>query len=145
MENSLKCRKCGGKHLTIKCGNKDNVIEAKQNTVIEFKQNDNKFKQNDNKFRQNDNKFRQNYDDREKRTYNKVKISNLPFNITTDELTCLLEQWGHINRVYVKNFKENSFAIIEFKFKDELDYFIKAIDSTPFENQMIGVTELDNF
>jgi hypothetical protein len=100
---------------------------------------DGKFKQND------DRKFKQNDDDREKRKYNKVKISNLPYDITTEELTCLLENWGHVNRVYVKNFKENSFAIIEFKFKDELDYFIKALNSTPFENQIISVTELDNF
>lgn len=132
MESSLKCRKCGGKHLTIKCG-KDNIgVESKQN-------DDEKFKQNDNR------KFKQNDDDREKRKYNKVKISNLPYDITTEELTCLLENWGHVNRVYVKNFKENSFAIIEFKFKDELDYFIKALNSTPFENQIISVTELDNF
>lgn len=148
MDNSLKCRKCGGKHLTIKCGNKNTIIESKQNDDNKSKQNDNyKFKQNnDNNSKQNyDNRFRQNYDEREKRVYNKVKISNLPSDITTDELTCLLENWGHISRIYVKNFKENSFAIIEFKFKDELDYFVKAINSTPFENQMIGVTELDNY
>jgi hypothetical protein len=149
MESSLKCRKCGGKHLTIKCGKENNDdIKIKQNDNGKSKQNvDRKFKQNDDgKFKQNDDgKFKQNDDDREKRKYNKVKISNLPFDITTEELTWLLENWGHVNRVYVKNFKENSFAIVEFKFKDELDYFIKALNSTPFENQIINVTELDNF
>ena len=124
MESSLKCRKCGGKHLTIKCG-KDNSINDKKLNNYEGGKKINNYE--------------------EKKKFNKVKISNLPYDITLEEMTELLENWGHIIRIYVKNFNENSFAIIEFKFKDELDYFIKALNKTPFENQIIGVVELDNY
>jgi hypothetical protein len=133
MENSIKCRKCGGKHLTIKCG-KDNSINDKKLNNYEVDKKLNNY--------EGDKKFN-NYEGKKK--FNKVKISNLPYDITLEEMTELLENWGHIIKIYVKNFNENSFAIIEFKFKDELDYFIKALNKTPFENQIIGVVELDNY
>ena len=125
MESSLKCRKCGGKHLTIKCGKHNESDNKELNNRRNGESNN----------RRNE----------ERKKFNKVKISNLPYDITLEELTELLENWGHITRVYVKNFNENSFAIIEFKFKDELDYFIEALNNTPFENQIINVQELDNY
>jgi RNA recognition motif-containing protein len=141
MESSLKCRKCGGKHLTIKCG-KDNESDNKELNNKTYNKELNNKTYNKELYNNEELSIRRNGD---RKKFNKVKISNLPYDITLEELTELLENWGHITRVYVKNFNENSFAIIEFKFKDELDYFIEALNNTPFENQIINVQELDNY
>jgi hypothetical protein len=153
MENSLKCRKCGGKHLTIKC----NINNNKYNTKLNENENNNSYntksnennnsESNNNRYNSKSNNNRYNTksnDYNNYKKYYKVKISNLPSDITLEELTNLLENWGNIIKTYVKNFNENSFAIIEFKFKNELDYFIKAINGTPFDNEIITVTELEN-
>ncbi len=109
--DSIKCRKCGGSHLTIKCGKSD----IKETT------------------------YQREY---QKKTY-KVKIANLPRDITQDELSDLLKDWGHINRVSVKNYPDSSYSIIEFKFEDEVDYFVDALNSTPFDKQIINVVKLE--
>jgi RNA recognition motif-containing protein len=141
MENSIKCRKCGGKHLTIKCG-KDNSINDQKLNNYEGDKKLNNYEGNKKFNNYEGDKKLNNY---EGKKFNKVKISNLPYDITLEEMTELLENWGHIIKIYVKNFNENSFAIIEFRYKDELDYFIKALNKTPFENLIIGVVELDNY
>jgi RNA recognition motif-containing protein len=110
--DSIKCRKCGGPHLTIKCGKND--IEVKETFKKEYS----------------------------RKSY-KVKIANLPSDMTQDELSSLLKDWGHINRVSVKNYPDSSYSIIEFKFEDEVDYFIEALNSTPFDKQIINVTKLE--
>lgn len=112
----LKCRKCGENHLTIKCGKID---DNKSNKIFE----------------------------KPKREYNntsyKVKINNLPVDVTFNELSNILKDWGHINRINVKNFNESSYAIIEFQFEDEQRYFIEAVHSTPYGHQIISVEKLD--
>jgi len=112
----LKCRKCGENHLTIKCGKTNNI---KNNIVFE----------------------------KTKKEYNnmsyKVKINNLPLDINFNELSNLLKDWGHINRINIKNFNKSSYAIIDFQYEDEQQYFIEALHNTPFEHQIITVDKLN--
>jgi RNA recognition motif-containing protein len=122
----LTCRKCGKNHLTIKCNNSGGSNEKKEVTK----------ELNYRKF--NDNKFQKN-----KKEY-KVKINNLPVDISFNELSNLLKDWGHINKINIKNFTESSYAIIEFQYEDEQIYFIEALNSTPFQHQIISVEKLDN-
>ena len=117
----LKCRKCGGNHLTIKCNNSGESVK-KEPTHRIFE----------------DNKFHRN-----KKDY-KVKINNLPVDISFNELSNLLKDWGHITKINIKNFSESSYAIIEFQYEDEQIYFIEALNSTPFQHQVISVEKLDN-
>lgn len=113
----LTCRKCSGNHLTIKCGKSD---DTKPQRFFE--------------------KTRREYSNKTHR----VKINNLPVDINFNELSNLLKDWGHICKINIKNFTESSYAIIEFQYEDEQTYFIEALNSTPFQHQIISVEKIDN-
>jgi RNA recognition motif-containing protein len=68
-----------------------------------------------------------------------ISISNLPNDINKYELHDLLKEWGNINKIKVKNYDYNSVAFIDFTDKKQSDYFIKALDKTPFEHEIITV------
>jgi RNA recognition motif-containing protein len=113
-KKTLICRKCGGNHLTIKCG------KVKEEPVTKFV-----------KTTYNNNKLY------------KIKISNLPNNVEYEEINDFVRKWGHINKINVRNYHDTSIAIIEFKFEDEVEYFIKALDSTVFDHFIIKVEKID--
>ena len=128
--NKLKCRKCGGQHLTIKCGktNEDTSLNTspsyRSDTSPSYSSNTSSNYKSD--------------------KINKIKISNLPSDLTFNELNEMLHDWGHISKVYVKNYNDSSLAILEFKFENEMEYFITALNNTPFEHQIITITKLDS-
>jgi hypothetical protein len=130
MENKLVCRKCNGPHLTIKCGKEKepNKIES-QIKVDTYKSYEKP----------------RTYDEKPRlyrgRGY-KCKILNLPSDITENELMELLYEWGHLISVHVKCYNEYSIAFIEFKYEDEIDYLVKALDKTPFDRCIINVEKL---
>jgi RNA recognition motif-containing protein len=137
MDNTiqLKCRKCGGKHLTIKCQqNKENNTDKQiKPTIIE---------ENKKLLPANieENKFNKQYYN--KTTY-KVKISNLPNDIDYDELHELIKDWGIIIKIILKSYTDTTFAIIEFKNKIEQEYFIEALNNTVFDHNIINVIKLE--
>jgi hypothetical protein len=53
------------------------------------------------------------------------------------ELTC---DWGNVIRVKVLNYEESSVAYIDFGYMDEANYFIEAIDKTPFEYLILAAS-----
>jgi len=124
----IKCRKCGGPHVTLKCGKEKQDLT----TIL-----DNKFsipKQEET----TNNNHKHNYTEKiDKRKIVTVKISNLPQDITILELNELVSEWGKIGRI---NFNyDNTTCYIDFYFKDEAEYFKKAIDKTPFDNLILSV------
>ena len=110
----LKCRKCNGSHLTIKCGivasNKvTNIVEDKTNIVeniIEKKTNINSNKPN-NKPNYYNTSYNNPYNKNQRKTF-KVKISELPNDLTENELMELLYDWGDIIYLKVINYDTNS-------------------------------------
>ncbi len=121
MSSLIKCRKCGGPHVTLKCGKEKQpeiipVIDKPKNHPREHKKDQ--------------------YID--KRKIVTVRISNLPDDITVDELNELISEWGKIGRINISSYESKS-AFIDFYYKDEAEYFIKALDRTPFGNLIIGV------
>jgi hypothetical protein len=125
----IKCRKCGGPHVTLKCGKEKTNLT----TIL------------DEKFAQpiiNHNNNHHHYHDRsekiDRRKIVTVRISNLPSDITVHELNELVCEWGKIGRININNY-DNTICYIDFYFKDEADYFIKAIDKTPFDNVILNV------
>jgi RNA recognition motif-containing protein len=187
MENTntkkLICRKCGGEHLTVKCGkeatnntgSKSEVTSVTQSSSpvtlkkeyvkTEFKEsekprrinkvNDTNEEDSDSEKKprwrkdggpresgQNDNRRSGDNNFRERRPLHKVKMSNLPQDMTEEELLELLYDWGNVIRMRVLNYNQNSTAYIEFKNQDEADYLVKALDKTPFEHIMISVERL---
>jgi hypothetical protein len=120
----MQCKKCGGKHLTIKCGKKPN----------------NNF---NNKKYSNDRKnsprnFRKHYGEKYC-----VRISNIPSDLTIRELNELMQEWGDIGKINFNNSIEYKSAFIDFYIKDEAEYFVKALDRTQFDNLIISVELLD--
>jgi hypothetical protein len=155
-ETNLKCRKCGGAHFTIKCGKekKPEIIIENNDKQNNDKQNDNDYKQNkkqndiDDKkqygFKKSENNFRNKFQSTNKITY-RVKLSELPNDMTEEEMLELTSEWGHIIKVKVINYDENSVAYIDFGFEDEAKYFIEAIDKTPFESLLLSASQVESY
>jgi len=173
---TLVCRKCGGPHLTMKCG-KDKVvveekpIEYKRKTYSELRNEFNKKNPdmqeekssskaldtqpkleiridseqpvyvnkekniNYNEFVERDRNHRHHF-----KTTFRVKLSNLPTDMTEEEMMELTCDWGNVIRVKVLNYEESSVAYIDFGYMDEANYFIEAIDKTPFEYLILAAS-----
>jgi RNA recognition motif-containing protein len=112
----LKCKKCNGNHLTIKCGKKK--ISPRLNKKFSV----NKFSAN--------------------KKLTCVKISNIPNDLTIYELKDLTQEWGHIGKINFNNSIYNKSAFIDFYNKYEAEHFVKALDKTPFDNYMLDVMML---
>uniref|UniRef100_A0A6C0H794 RRM domain-containing protein n=1 Tax=viral metagenome TaxID=1070528 RepID=A0A6C0H794_9ZZZZ len=133
----LKCRKCSGLHLTIMCG-KDTHISSVPLVINTNNDNNNN---NNNKNNNNNNNNNKNKNKEYKK--HTVKISNLPNNISNYEMMELTYDWGHIIKLKVINYTDTSVVYIDFKYKEESDYFIKALNKTPFEYMIIDVVYAD--
>ena len=129
MNNIIVCRKCSGNHLTMKCGREpDKKIDPIINEIQkpEIHREEYKSKNTDYKSKNTD----YNYKRYEKYT---VKLSELPDDITESELYRLLENWGHVSKIKIMQYSDCYIAYIDFNYKDEAEYFVSAIDSTPFD------------
>jgi len=120
----LQCRKCGGPHITIKCGKieNNNIETVKENNIENVKENT---------------YYQRTYN--RKRNIFTIKISNLPQDMKETEMMELTYDWGHIINIKVLNYEDNSVAYINFKFLEEANYFVKALDKTPFEYMILDV------
>jgi len=132
MSNKIICRKCGGEHLTIKCG-KD--TQNNQPIIIDDKKDTMNIEINNHRYNENHRYNRQrNYDKSKLFT---VKLSELPLDTTESELYELLQEWGHIVKVKVLSYNECNVAYIDFIYNEEAVYFIEAINKTPFDSFII--------
>jgi RNA recognition motif-containing protein len=127
------CRKCGGPHVTLKCGKDKQDLEAILDNKFALPKENNHY----------NNHHKNNYSEKiDKRKIVTVRISNLPTDITVPELNNLLSQWGKIGRINLNNY-DNTTCFIDFYFKNEAEYFIKAIDKTQFDNLILNVDMMD--
>ena len=129
--STIVCRKCGGKHLTIKCGKEKKISENKPNQNKKPYQNKKLKNYNNSPRHKRYNRF-----DNSKKVC--VRISNLPEDISVRELNELLQGWGNIGRI---NFNKSKFpsAFVDFYDKEEAEYFAEALNKTPFDNLVIHV------
>ena len=151
MNSNIICRKCGGNHFTTKCGretidtkqsisNKDNTFDRrnKDNNTSDRRNKDNNNK--DYKYntsdKRNNNNFEQIY---------RLQISNLPLDITNEEMKELLSGWGTILKIKVINYEETSVAYIDFKYKDQSEYFINALDKTHFDKMTMYINSVKSY
>jgi hypothetical protein len=105
----VKCRKCGGPHLTMKCG------KGKYKSKLNYSNYNNKI-------------F-------------KVKIQNMPLDITNENIEYMLKDWGDINKFYINTFdKYNcSNVLIQFLNKEQAEYFVKTVNNTALNNNNLKV------
>jgi len=125
MDNKINCRKCGGPHLTIKCGKENNSFNNQlfENSKCETP----KKTYNTNKYN------KQNY-----HTIYRIKLSELPNNITHNEISELMNDWGHIDKIKLVLAGDTTTAYIDFGYKEEAEYFVSAIDKTPFDYRILS-------
>ena len=133
--NKIICRKCGGPHLTIKCG-KEKEVKIEQPPEQEIPHRT-PFKQ-------------ETYEKpvRREKHYSKtyrVKLSELPKDMSEEELMELTAEWGHIVKIRVINYDETSVSYIDFGFEDEATYFIEAIHKTPFESLLLSAIRVESY
>lgn len=147
MENTepkLVCRKCQGAHLTIKCGKETkSVIELRNDALksVTYPKKDINFKSE--RLERSDRFDKSERTERfERKPLHKVKMSNLPIDINEEELNELLYDWGHIVRLRLLNYENNSIAYIEFKDKEPADYIVEALHKTPFDHIILDVERL---
>ncbi len=129
MSSLIKCRKCGGPHVTLKCG------KEKQPEIIPAMVEKPKRDYNHREHRKDQ------YID--KRKIVTVRISNLPDDVTVEELNELISECGKIGRINISSYESKS-AFIDFYYKDDAEYFVKALDRTPFGHLIIGVEIVQN-
>jgi hypothetical protein len=130
MASLIKCRKCGGPHVTLKCGKEKQDLNIILETTFAPPVSTHTH-------------VHQKTHIIDKRKIVVVKLDNLPLDITINELNDLLNEWGKIGRINLNNATEYKMAFIDFYYKDEAEYFIKAIDRTPFDNLIINAKILD--
>jgi hypothetical protein len=151
-EHKLKCRKCGGPHLTIKCKgseNIDNKIETpkpkseKQNDISQNQLVNESLKHTSEPSKPKFDREKQ-YNRKQtfKNTY-RVRVSELPTDISEDEMLELTHDWGHIVRLKVLAYSDSSTSYIDFGYEEEADYFVKALDKTPFDHRIISVARVE--
>ena len=120
----LNCKKCGGPHLTIKCGK-------------------NSTSSNDNNKYKNKNNYNNNFKRNTPKKKYCVKLTNIPDDLTIRELNELMIEWGHIGKINFNNNTKYKAAFVDFYIKEEAEYFVRALDKTPFDNYIISVELLD--
>lgn len=93
-----------------------------------------------------DNKEQRHRGDRKyfKVTY-RVKLSELPIDMTEEEMMELTTDWGHIVRIKLLVYADSSTAYIDFGYEDEADYFVEAIDKTPLEYRVLTACRVESF
>lgn len=166
------CRKCGGPHFTIKCGKekKPEIVYAnvcveqgqslsveqrkakyasnfKSDEVVNDSRREKRLAQNSHLLNDDTNTPNTNTNTNKERTFRKtyrVKLAELPNDITEEELMELTCDWGHVVKLRVLNYNENSTAYIDFSTMDEADYFVKALDKTPFDSILLAATRVDS-
>ena len=158
MENSkIICRKCKGNHLTIKCGKDgantiEKLMEVETPKQIDITSDKSTYKTSEKTNYKTSDNTKTTYQTEDKpyfkrefnrdTKYGKAKITNLPTDLSEEDLLELLYEWGTVKRLKVLNYSESSTAYIDFRNEEEVDYFIKALDKTPFGNLIITVEKL---
>ena len=67
----------------------------------------------------------------ERKPLHKVKMSNLPVDMTEEELLELLYEWGRVIRLRLLNYDDNSTAYVEFKDETEAKYLVESEKEYP--------------
>ena len=71
----------------------------------------------------------------------KVKINNLPRDLTLQNLNKMMLGWGRIGDIRLRQDRSSSYALINFFDMEARDYFIDAINGTPVGFMMLHVTK----
>lgn len=124
---------------------RNNINKASNNTLEQRINNSSKERfNNSSKERFNDNFRKTNYKKNTEIIF-RVQMSNLPLDMTETEMKELLYRWGEITKIKVINYEETSVAYIDFKYKEQSEHFINALDKTSFDNNTIYINSVKSY
>ena len=63
--------------------------------------------------------------------------------MTEEELNEHLYDWGTVKHLKLLNYNDSSTAYVEFRNEKEVDYLIRALDRTPFDNRIMTIEKID--
>jgi hypothetical protein len=132
MTSIIKCRKCGGHHFTVKC----NTNEVKEVPSINKQQHNSINHISDSQSLNLNQHYKNKYI-----TY-RVKISELPNDLTENEIMKQLYDWGDIVKLKVLNHNDMSIVYIDFRYEKQADYFVKALHKTNYDHNIISVCRI---
>ena len=141
----VKCRKCGGDHFTSKCGKdkkpENNLVEKKLTPEKNISESNSQNKKHFNVKNKRRSKFRKPIDSSVNEKTFKIKINNLPADLTLQNLNKMMLGWGRIGDIKLRRDDKTSYALIDFFDKEARDYFIEAINGTPMGFMILQVTK----
>lgn len=150
--NSSSNYKQGSKKNSKQGSNKNYKQGSKKSSKYNSKKNSkygsrNNYSKGDNPRFGNKNGSKRNSYRRHKGPKHVIRISNLPEDITVIELDQLVSEWGSIGNINIKKYNNyhgtSTNCYIDFYNKEEADYFVEALDKTPFVNMMLSVMIMD--
>ena len=74
-------------------------------------------------------------------TIYKVKIQNMPIDITYDNLQYMLKDWGDINKFHINKFEKYkcSNVILHFSNKEQAEYFVNNVNNSELNYNILKV------
>jgi hypothetical protein len=149
----VTCRKCGGDHLTIKCGKEvkkeDSLPDIKPYIKPDTRQRVKQYeKREDNKeFRKPNGIMNSMKNVRKvnKPNYEKYSalITNLPDDMELINIQYMMMEWGKIGNINLRYTEDKGkMCYVDFYNKDHRDYFIKALDKTPVGFNIISISSI---
>ncbi len=137
----IKCRKCNGPHFTVKCGQEEIINNNSVKKQLESINSTNN--SSNNSSNNNSNNNTNNSSNNNSNTF-KVKITDLPNDITDREMSNLLYEWGETRKLKVLNYNDNSVVYVEFLSELHANHFIKALHKTIFDRMVISIIRIPN-
>ena len=122
-KNVVKCKYCGGNHWSIKCKNKPDKLETKNDTDIS---NNGKYIP---KFKRDGEKPR----DKNKNT---IRISNISDNADEQDIRDLFYNYGRITRLY---YNQKGFAFLTYSEKNACEKAIETVNGHPYDYLILSV------
>lgn len=122
-KNVVTCKHCGGNHWSIKCKNKPDKLETKDDKNIP---NNGKYVP---KFKRDGEKPR----DKNKNT---IRISNISDNADEQDIRDLFYNYGRITRLY---YNQKGFAFLTYSELNSCEKAIEAVNGHPYDYLILSV------
>jgi hypothetical protein len=122
-KNIVTCKHCGGNHWSIKCKNKHDKLETKDDKDIP----------NNGKYMP---KFKRDGEKPRDKNRNTIRISNISDNAEEEDIRDLFYNYGRITRLY---YNQKGFAFLTYSELNSCEKAIEAINGHPYDYLILSV------
>jgi hypothetical protein len=122
-KNIVTCKHCGGNHWSIKCKNKPDKLETKDDKDIP----------NNGKYMP---KFKRDGEKPRDKNRNTIRISNISDNADEEDIRDLFYNYGRITRLY---YNQKGFAFLTYSELNSCEKAIEAVNGHPYDYLILSV------